>query len=101
MAWGFPDQVPYKVKEARFNAIMSLQQEISRRINSAYLGRTISVLIDERLENGLYCARSQHDAPEVDGNVFVRSARPLRPGDFVDAQITDTMEYDLSGECKQ
>lgn len=98
-AYDLPGQVPYKVKEARFNALMSAQQEISRANNSRYLGRTIRVLIDAKEQDrGFYSGRSEHDAPEVDGTVLVRSRRVLRPGEFVDVRINDTMEYDLAGE---
>ena len=42
--------------------------------------------------------RSQYDAPEVDGVVYVKCARALKPGDFVKVKVTDTLEYDLVGE---
>jgi ribosomal protein S12 methylthiotransferase len=78
---------------------MAAQQEISRDINSRYLGREIEVLIDAPEGNGMYLGRSRHDAPEVDGAVFVRSSAALKPGEFVNARIVDTMEYDLVGEA--
>jgi ribosomal protein S12 methylthiotransferase len=55
------------------------------------------VLIDE-VEGDSFLARSQHDAPEVDGMVYVNSNKKLKPGDFVKVRITDTLEYDLVGE---
>jgi ribosomal protein S12 methylthiotransferase len=93
-----PGQVPYKIKEARFNRLMSIQQDISKAINSRYTGTTINVLIEEAQGKGMYTGRSQHDAPDVDGKVFVRSKSLLKPGEFVRAKISDTMEYDLAGE---
>ena len=43
-------------------------------------------------------ARSQADAPEIDGNVFLRNvSASLQPGDIVDAVIEDTDEHDLFG----
>lgn len=97
-AYHFKKQIPGKIKSARFNAIMSKQQEISRQVNERFLGRSIEVLIDE-LEDGQYVGRSQYDAPEVDGVVYVRSSRTLAPGDFVKVEIKDTLEYDLVGEA--
>jgi len=97
-AYDFPGQVPYKTKEARLNALMSAQQEISEEINSNYMGREIQVLIDGPEDKGMYLGRSRHDAPDVDGNVFVRSSRILKPGEFVNVKISDTMEYDLVGD---
>ena len=97
-AYDFKKQVPQRIKIERFNAIMSTQQEISRSINQGFLGRTLDILIEEK-QDGLYLGRSQYDAPEVDGLVYVRSKDTLRPGDFVKAKITDTWEYDLLGEA--
>jgi ribosomal protein S12 methylthiotransferase len=97
-ASGFKKQIPQKVKMQRFNAIMSLQQQISRQINKEFQGKIIDVLIDEK-ENDTYLGRTQYDAPEVDGLVYVTSKKPLCPGDFVKVTISDTLEYDLVGEA--
>ena len=97
-AYGFKQQISQKIKSQRFNALMSKQQIISQEINQKFLGKTIEVLIDEK-EEGIYLGRSQYDAPEVDGQVFVKSKRLLKPGDFIQARITDTLEYDLVGEA--
>jgi len=91
-------QVPERIKRERLNTIMSRQQIISNGINKKLLGETIEVLIDEK-GNGFYLGRSQYDAPEVDGQVYVRSKKLLNPGDFVKVKITDTLEYDLVGEA--
>lgn len=91
-------QIPERIKRERLNTIMSRQQIISNGINKKLLGETIEVLIDEK-GNGFYLGRSQYDAPEVDGQVYVRSKKLLNPGDFVKVKITDTLEYDLVGEA--
>lgn len=90
-------QVPEKIKQERMNTMMLRQQYISTEVNKKLLGRTIEVLIDEK-GNGFYLGRSQYDAPEVDGQVFVNSKKELKPGDFVKVKINDTLEYDLVGE---
>ncbi len=97
-AYDFKKQVPQRIKIERFNAIMSTQQEISRSINQGFLGRTLDILIEEK-QDGLYLGRSQYDAPEVDGLVYVKSKDTLKSGDFVKAKIIDTWEYDLLGEA--
>lgn len=98
-AAGFKNQVPEEVKEQRFNEIMSLQQEISAELNKKFLGKEISVLIDEEApdEHGLFLGRSEFDAPEVDGQVWVKSSNAA-PGEILKVRITDTLEYDLVGE---
>ncbi len=97
-AYAFAGQIPQKTKQHRFDVIMSCQQEIAREVNRRFLNKKLKVLIDEK-QNGYYIGRSEFDAPEVDGQVFVKSKKPLRPGDFVDAKINDTLEYDLMGEA--
>ena len=46
----------------------------------------------------LWVGRSWMDAPEVDGNVYIKSSTPLQAGCFYSAKITATKEYDLVGE---
>ena len=96
-AYSYKDQVGQKIKAQRFNAVMALQQEVSRQVNKKFLGNVLEVLIDEK-ENGCFVGRSQYDAPEVDGVVYVHAEEDLLPGDFVRVKITDTLEYDLIGE---
>lgn len=98
-SFSFKDQVPEKVKSQRLDLIMSAQREISGEVNNKSLGKTLEVLVDEE-DNGLYLGRTQYDAPEVDGLVYVKSKEKLYPGDFVKAKITDTLEYDLVGEVE-
>ena len=43
-------------------------------------------------------ARSQYDAPEVDGVVYIKSDTPVVPGDIEKVKIIDFYEYDLIGE---
>jgi len=106
-AYNFKKQVLNRIKSERFNVLMSCQQEISRSINQKFLGKILDVLIDEKdpatpedsdSGGGAYLGRSQYDAPEVDGLVYVSSKRELKPGDFVKVKINDTLEYDLVGE---
>ncbi|MFA5145480.1 MAG: 30S ribosomal protein S12 methylthiotransferase RimO [Candidatus Omnitrophota bacterium] len=99
-AFSFKKQIPGKTKMSRLELIMSSQQEVSRDINKKFLGQTIDVLIDEK-EEGHYLGRSQCDAPEVDGVVYVNSPKVLNAGDFVRVKITDTLEYDLVGEAQE
>ncbi len=106
-AHDFGGQIPQPIKEERFNAVMSAQQEISREVNSKFLGRSIDVLIEAREDqedlnrrDDVYLGRTCFDAPEVDGLVFVNSAEKLEPGEIRKVKITDTMEYDLVGEVE-
>jgi ribosomal protein S12 methylthiotransferase len=97
-AYNFKAQIPQKIKIARFNTLMLEQQKISQEINAKFFDKTLEVLIDEQ-ENGTYLGRSQYDAPEVDGLVYVRAKKTLKAGEFVKVKITDTLEYDLVAEA--
>ncbi|MFH1656023.1 MAG: 30S ribosomal protein S12 methylthiotransferase RimO [Candidatus Omnitrophota bacterium] len=100
-AFSFKKQIPDKTKRQRLDIIMTKQQEIAAQVNSRVLGKKMEVLIDEEAENSkdnLFLGRTQADAPEVDGMVYVYSKSKLKPGDLVKVKITDTYEYDLVGD---
>ncbi len=92
------DQVPESVKSERFDELMRQQQKISLEVNSSFIDRTVKVLIDEKeaQRDGIYAGRTQGDAPEVDGTVYV-SGRNIKAGEFRNVRIKDALEYDLAG----
>ncbi len=98
-----PDPVPEAVKEERYARIMELTETISAAKLAAKVGKHIPVIIDEvgeADEDGDIGAtgRSQADAPEIDGAVYLRNVpATLRPGDFVTAEIEDADAHDLFG----
>jgi ribosomal protein S12 methylthiotransferase len=86
--------VPEVVKEERWHRFMAVQQEVSAEILAEKVGRRIDVLIDEVDEEGAV-GRSKWDAPEIDGSVFLNGETGLKPGDIVEAKVTDADAYDL------
>ncbi|ARF69978.1 ribosomal protein S12 methylthiotransferase RimO [Paenibacillus larvae subsp. pulvifaciens] len=93
-----PDQIPDDVKEYRANVLMEVQRQISHERNGKRIDMEIPVLI-ERYDgrNDVFIGRSQFDAPEIDGEVFV-SAKRLEIGRIARVRITHSFEFDLSGE---
>jgi ribosomal protein S12 methylthiotransferase len=93
-----PDQVPDDVKEFRANTIMEIQREISNLCGGKRIGQEINVLI-ERYDgrSDVYVGRSEYDAPEIDGEVFVSNAK-LDIGEIAKVRITHSYEFDLTGE---
>ena len=81
-----PGPVPEAVKEERWHRFMQAQQEISAQLLAAKIGRTLEVLVDE-VDGECAVARSQADAPEIDGNVLIEPAEGLVPGDLVQVRI--------------
>ena len=58
----------------------------------------IDVLIDAvDGETGGATGRSKADAPEIDGEVHLRDAGGLKPGDIVPVRVEDADEHDLFG----
>ena len=98
-----PDPVPEEVKEERYARIMEVTARISAAKLQRKIGRTLPVIIDEVGEpdsDGDIGAtgRSQADAPEIDGNVFLRDVSPLlAAGDIIDVVIEDADAHDLYG----
>jgi ribosomal protein S12 methylthiotransferase len=89
--------VPEEVKEERWHRFMAAQQDLSREVTAARVGRSIDVLIDEVDAEGAI-GRSQWDAPEIDGSVFLNGATGLKQGDIVRAAVTHADDYDLWAE---
>jgi len=98
-----PDPVPEAVKEERYARIMEKTEAISRAKLAAKVGRTLRVIIDEvgePDEDGDIGAtgRSQADAPEIDGSVYLRNVpATLAPGQFVDVEVEEADDHDLFG----
>jgi len=98
-----PDQVPEAIKEERYARIMEVTERISAAKLAAKIGRTLPVIIDEvgePDEDGDIGAtgRSQADAPQIDGAVYLRNVpATLAPGDIVQATIEDADAHDLFG----
>jgi ribosomal protein S12 methylthiotransferase len=92
-----PDPVPEPVKQERLERFMAVQADISRAKLAARVGQRLTVLVDEVLDDQII-ARSHADAPEIDGSVLIDGAWDLSPGDFIEVDITDSLEHDLIGE---
>lgn len=100
-AFAMPGHVPETVKKRRMNSLMKEQQKISHLLQEKFIGRILKVLIEEQQEGSdtVFLGRSEYDAPDVDGIVYVNSTKKLKAGDFVNVKITDAYEYDLEGEA--
>lgn len=91
-------QIPARIKHARFKKLMQIQQKISKDINESYIGKTLPCIIEGITDDGFVIARTEHDAPEVDGLVYIKTDKQVVPGDIEDVKITSATEYDLYGE---
>src|SRR5690606_30991753 len=87
-----PGAVPEEVKEERWHRFMATAREVSEQRLARVVGREIDVIIDEVDDEGAL-GRSQWDAPEIDGSVFLNGDTGLQPGDIVKARVTNADDY--------
>jgi ribosomal protein S12 methylthiotransferase len=80
----------------RFHKLMRVQARISKGLNNKLIGKTLDVII-ERMVRGGFLGRSYMDAPDIDGSVFVKSSKFLKPGKIVKVRVTSAKTYDLIG----
>jgi ribosomal protein S12 methylthiotransferase len=98
-----PGAVPEAVKEERYTRLMEKTEAISAAKLAGKIGRVLPVIVDEvgaPDEDGDIgaTARSQSDAPEIDGNVLLRNVPAgLAAGDIVEVLIEDADAHDLFG----
>jgi ribosomal protein S12 methylthiotransferase len=82
--------------DERYERFMAVQTELAHARGDEQIGVQKTVLIDGfDDESGFYVGRSQHDAPEIDGVVFVDTEADLKPGDFVEVMIDDAEGHEL------
>lgn len=92
-----PDHVPAEVKQERWERFMEKAQAISEAKLQAKVGRVLPVIVDSVDDEGATC-RTQADAPEIDGNLFIDEGfEGLEPGDIVKVQVEEASDYDLWG----
>ena len=101
----FRDSISPKTKQARLDALMSLQSGISFAYNSSRVGTEEKVLIDDFVD-GTFICRSEFESPEVDGEILVKYSPEafggIEPyslvGEFITVRITGAFDYDLTAE---
>ena len=94
----YEDDVPAEVKQRRLDELMILQQEISAEVEAEKVGKILKVIID-RKEGDYYIGRTEFCSPEVDPEVLIKAGeKRLRVGCFYNVKITQSEEFDLSGE---
>ncbi|UUR09132.1 30S ribosomal protein S12 methylthiotransferase RimO [Sphingomonas glaciei] len=93
-----PGHVSPEVKEERYARVMELTARISADKLAAKVGQSIDIIIDAvDPETGGATGRSKADAPEIDGEVHLRDAGHLVPGDFATVLVEEADEHDLFG----
>jgi ribosomal protein S12 methylthiotransferase len=95
-----PNPISESMKEERLRTLMELQKKISLKKYRAMVGRRMEVLVEESdCQGNTLQGRLQIQAPEIDGCVFLKGK--ARPGDWVEARITQALPYDLVGQIEK
>jgi ribosomal protein S12 methylthiotransferase len=99
--------LPEALRKERQSRFMAVQEPIGARRLKRHVGTVQTVLIDALNPEGAV-ARSQGDAPEIDGNVFIdlptsisqraRYRETVRVGAFVKVRISGADGHDLWGQ---
>lgn len=98
-AYDMPDQIDEETSAHRADIIMEQQMLISAENNEKLLGSKLTAVVEGFDRFGeCYFGRTSLDAPDIDGKVFFSSERLLSVGEYVEIEITDTLDYDLMGE---
>ena len=88
------NHIPPEVQEERHARFMERAAQISAQRLAARVGKRMRVLVDA-VEKNIAIARSEADAPEIDGVVRIKRAKALKAGDWADVEITSADAYDL------
>ena len=91
----YKDNVTPEIKQQRLDELMDIQEGISAELGAEKIGKVLKVIID-RIEGDYYVGRTEYDSPEVDPEVLLpRKEKKLEIGNFYDARITSSDDYDL------
>ncbi len=96
-AYDMDGQVPEKVKIEREKTLMELQKKISRRKLKKLIGTEMKVLVEGK-KGPFFTGRTEFDAPDIDGIVYIKTKKRLKAGDFCRVKITSSGDYDLFAE---
>ena len=99
-------KVPARVMRSRRAKLMREQAKISKRRNRALVGCSFTALLEGVSSESelLLQARLESQAPEIDGHVLINDVPEgftVRPGDFIQIEITEAHEYDLIARAIQ
>lgn len=96
-----PGALPEEIRNERRERLMEVQADISRELLKKKVGKTMKVIVDDYdEENGVAIARSQAQAPEIDGVTYIEDQPDVKVGDMVNVEITDSDDFDLYATLK-
>ena len=98
VAGAMENQIAAEVKENRYHELMALQAGISEEIHQEREDAELDVLVEGFDEDNLAYGRSTHEAPDIDGTIFIENAEGLAVGDMVRVRILQGVTYEMVAE---
>ena len=98
VAGAMENQIAAEVKENRYHELMALQAGISEEIHQEREDAELDVLVEGFDEDNLAYGRSTHEAPDIDGTIFIENAEGLKVGDMVRVRILQGFTYEMVAE---
>ena len=98
VAGAMENQIAAEVKENRYHELMALQAGISEEIHQEREDAELDVLVEGFDEDNLAYGRSTHEAPDIDGTIFIENAEEIAVGDMVRVRILQGFTYEMVGE---
>lgn len=98
-----PGHVSLKDAQSRRIKLENIQYEVFKSKILKFKNKKTEVLVESCTEDGgeyLITGRSSFQAPEIDGNTIIRSAKPVSPGIFVNAVLNGAEGYDIKAVIK-
>ena len=95
-AYNYDNQVDSDTAQKRADQFMLMQREVSKQINQAKIGKTVTVIVEGYDEvEFCYVGRTSTDTPDVDGLAYIYSEQELTAGEILNVQVIDCDEYDI------
>ena len=98
VAGAMENQIAPEIKENRYHELMALQAGISEDIHREREEAELEVLVEGFDEDNLAYGRSTHEAPDIDGTIFIENAEDLKVGDMVRVRILQGFTYEMVAE---
>ena len=91
-AFKLKGQVKKSIKQSRYNGIMEIQKEISKKRMKILEGKSAKVIVEGK-DEGHMVGRLLTQAPDIDGIAFIRGDCAI--GEIRDGIIVKTLDYDV------
>ncbi|ASW42905.1 30S ribosomal protein S12 methylthiotransferase RimO [Clostridium isatidis] len=91
------NHISEEIKAERYNKLMEIQKEVVVNLNKLKISKIYDTIIEGR-KGKYFIGRSTEMAPEIDGNILIKTDKVLNKGDIIKVKINETLDYDLIGE---